>query len=148
MRKYLVILLLLSSYLFGSELVLEKSFKESISKSDAVQKPIMFIISRHTCKFCVILEKETLSQAEVIEKLNQNFVVYIAYTDDGDGFPDEFWRPATPTIWFLDDNGQAMSEPIMGAIDSKNLLEILDKVKIRFDEQKNLQQYNYMKSKL
>ena len=148
MKRYILIFLFFVVHLFGAELTVEKNFKESIIKSDAAQKPLMFIVSRHTCKYCVMLEKETLSQAEVIEKLNKDFVVYIAYVDDGDGFPEEFWRPGTPTIWFLNDNGEAMSEPIMGAIDKTNLLQVLDSVKTKFDEEKNLQQYNYTKSKL
>ena len=95
-----------------------------------------------------MLEKETLSKADVIEVLNKNYVTYIAYTDDDDAFPEEFWRPATPTIWFLDDEGKAMSEPIMGAVDEENLLKILDTVSKSFATQKQEQQTNYMKSRL
>lgn len=148
MTKYILLFLLTCTYLFGAELTLEKSFQEAMIKADTVQKPVMFIISRHTCKYCIMLENETLSKPEVIEQLNKDFVVYIAYTDDDDGFPQQFWRPSTPTIWFLDDSGAAMSEPIMGAIDKTNLLQVLNTIKTRFDEQKNSQQYNYTKSKL
>ncbi len=148
MKQALFIFLLLGVHLFGAELVLEKSFKEAIVKCNTLEKPLMFIISRHTCKYCILLEKETLSQAEVIEKLNKDYVVSIAYTDDGDGFPQELWRNATPTIWFLNENGEAMSEPIMGTMDKTNLLQVLEMVKARFDEEKNLTQYNYTKNKL
>ena len=148
MKKIILLLLFVYLNLFATQLKMEKSFKDAVIEADMVQKPIMFIISRHACKYCILLENETLSKPEVIKELNSNFTTYIAYIDDGDGFPEEFWRPATPTIWFLDDDGKAMGEPIMGAIDAKNLLKVLDIVKTRFDKQKKLQQYNYTKSKL
>jgi|GEM_PF-605197 thioredoxin-related protein len=148
MKKIILLVLIVCMNLFGSELVLEKSFKNALIQADMTQKPIMFIVSRHTCKYCIMLEKETLSKADVIEVLNKDYVTYIAYTDDDDAFPEEFWRPATPTIWFLDDEGKAMSEPIMGAVDEENLLKILDTVSKSFATQKQEQQTNYMKSRL
>ncbi len=148
MKKIILLVLIVCMNLFGSELVLEKSFKNALIQADMTQKPIMFIVSRHTCKYCIMLEKETLSKADVIEVLNKDYVTYIAYTDDDDAFPEEFWRPATPTIWFLDDEGKAMSEPIMGAVDEENLLKILDTVSKSFATQKQGQQTNYMKSRL
>ena len=148
MKKIILLVLIVCMNLFGSELVLEKSFKNALIQEDMTQKPIMFIVSRHTCKYCIMLEKETLSKADVIEVLNKDYVTYIAYTDDDDAFPEEFWRPATPTIWFLDDEGKAMSEPIMGAVDEENLLKILDTVSKSFATQKQEQQTNYMKSRL
>ncbi len=148
MKKIILLVLLVCMNLFGSELVLQKDFKNAVIQADMTQKPIVFIISRHTCKYCIMLENETLSKPDVVEELNKNFVTYIAYTDDGDGFPDEFWRPATPTIWFLDDEGKAMSEPIMGAVDEKNLLKVLDTILKSFAAQKQEQQFNYTKSRL
>lgn len=148
MKKIVLLVLLICANIFGSELILEKSFKNAVIQASVTQKPIMFIISRHTCKYCIMLENETLSKADVIEKLNKEFVTFIAYTDDGDSFPEEFWRPATPTIWFLDDAGNAMSEPIMGAVDEKNLLTALDAVSKGFATQKQEQQFNYTKSRL
>ena len=47
-----------------------------------------------------------------------------------------------------DDNGKAMSEPIMGAVDEKNFLKVLDTVEKGFNKQKKLEQFNYTKSKL
>jgi thioredoxin-related protein len=148
MKKFILFVLIVCMNLFGSELVLQKSFKDAVIQADTTQKPIMFIVSSHTCKYCNMLERDTLSKSEVIKVLNKNFITYIAYVDNGDGFPEEFWRPATPTIWFLDDNGKAMSEPIMGAVDEKNLLKVLDTVEKSFNKQKKLEQINYTRSKL
>ena len=148
MKKVLLILALLFSATFASELSLAKNFKDAVIQAGKGEKPIMFIVSRHTCKYCMILEKETLSDPTVVNRLNNGFVNYVAYTDDNDYFPDEYWRPGTPAIWFLDDSGRAMSEPIMGAIDAKNLLKVLDIVGERFKKVKKMEKYNYTRSKL
>lgn len=148
MKKIIWIFIFLFSNLFASELHLANSFKDAVATADNNEKPIMFIVSRHTCKYCVILEQYTLSDNSVIDKLNKNFITYIAYTDDNDYFPDQLWRPGTPAIWFLDDKGKAISEPIMGAIDAANLLKVLDVVEQRFTKQKKMDKYNYTRSKL
>lgn len=148
MKNLLFSLLFVFSSLFASELQKTSSFKDAIANAQNSEKPIMFIVSRHTCKYCVMLENYTLSDTNIIDKLNSEFITYIAYTDDNDAFPDEFWRPGTPAIWFLDNRGKAMSEPIMGAIDAKNLLNVLNIIHKRFDKQKKMDKYNYTRSKL
>ncbi|WP_345992070.1 thioredoxin family protein [Sulfurimonas sp. HSL-1716] len=148
MKKIIWSLLFLFSSLFASELHLEKSFKDAVAHAQSAGKPMMFILSRHTCRYCVLLERTTLSDSGVINELNKNFVTYIAYTDDGDYCPEEFWRPGTPTLWFLDDKGEPLSKPIMGAIDAKNLLKALDIIKGRFQKVKKLDKYNYTRNKL
>lgn len=148
MKKLLIVFLLFLTTAFADELHLAKSFQDAVLTANKEGKPIMFIVSRHTCKYCVILEKHTLSKQDVIEELNKNFVTYIAYTDDGDSFPDALWRPGTPAIWFLYDDASPLSEPVMGAIDETNLLKALDIIKTRFAKVKRVQQYNYTKNKL
>lgn len=148
MKRYILILSFLFSTLFAGELHLEKNFKDAVAAASKSEKPVMFIVSRHTCKYCVILENQTLSNPKVIDKLNSSYVTYIAYTDDNDYFPDELWRPGTPAIWFLDDSGEPVSEPIMGAVDAENLLRVLDVVETRFKKMKKMEKYNYTRSKL
>ncbi len=148
MKKIVLSLLLLLSTVFADGLHLAKSFQDAVATAYNNEKPIMFIVSRHTCKYCVMLEKYTLSDSDVIQKLNKGFVTYIAYTDDNDQFPEQLWRPGTPAVWFLDNDGRPMSEPIMGAIDAKNLLKVLTIVEKRFEKQKKIDKYNYTRSKL
>ena len=98
------------------------------------KKPVLFVFSRHSCKYCVILEETTLSNADVIEKLNKEFISVVSYTDENDYTPKELWRPGTPTIWFLYPDGEPMYQPLMGAVDEANFLKALDIVKKDFDE--------------
>jgi len=136
MRKVLILVLLLGATLFASEVHWAKNFDSAIAQAKKENKPVLFIFSRHTCKYCKILEKTTLSDKRVIKALNKDFISYTAYSDDGDKMPKELWRPGTPTIWFLLPSSQPMYQPIMGAIDAKNFLNALGIVKQTFDKNK------------
>jgi thioredoxin-related protein len=148
MKKLLVLLFLFAATLFASDLHVEKNFKEMMINADLKNRPIMFIISRHTCKYCIMLEKQTLSKPEIIKRLNKEFITYIAYIDDGDMFSQDYWRPGTPSIWFLDDKGAPLGDPLMGMVEEKNMLEIFDEVQKRFNKRKKSSQYDYMKNNL
>jgi thioredoxin-related protein len=96
----------------------------------------MFISSRHTCKYCVILEDETLSDPDVIKELNKDFISVVSYSDDNDYIPQELWRPGTPAIWFLNPDGSPMYQPLMGAYPKEPFLYALSVVKKEFKKNK------------
>jgi len=138
MRRILLIItiLLSTSFLAADEIDWAKDFKSGIEQATKENKPVLFVFSRHTCKYCVILEKTTFSDPRVIKELNKDFVSIIAYSDEGDAMPQELWRPGTPTIWFLKPNGQPMFQPLMGAVKEDAFLEALDIVKKEFEKNK------------
>lgn len=148
MKKIILFLFIFFISAVAGDLHVEKNFKEMLVNADLKNKPIMFIISRHDCKYCILLEKQTLSKPEVIKRLNKEFITYIAYIDDGDQFPQDYWRPGTPTIWFLDDKGTPLGDALMGAVDEKNMLQILDEVEKRFSKRAKNAQHEYMKNNL
>lgn len=135
MRKILfIIAMLLTTSVMADEIHWAKDFKSGIEKATKEKKPVLFVFSRHTCKYCVILEKTTFSDPRVIKELNKDFVSIIAYSDEGDSMPQELWRPGTPTIWFLKSDGQPMYQPLMGAVKEEAFLQALDIVKKEFDK--------------
>ncbi len=115
----------------------KKSYKEALQSAQNEDKPFMFIISRHSCRYCVQLEKTALSDAEVIATLNEKFIANTAYTDDNDYFPQELWNGGTPMIWFLLPSGKPMFQPIPGAIPTKDFKEALAIVLKEYESQKN-----------
>jgi len=134
MRKILIyIVLLCASSLMANEIHWEKDFKSGIENATKQNKPVLFVFSRHSCKYCVILEETTFANKDVIKGLNKEFVSIISYSDENDYTPRELWRPGTPTIWFLYPDGQPMYQPMMGAVDEVNFLKALDIVKTEFD---------------
>jgi len=132
MRKIIVTFLILASTLFASQIHWAKDFKSGVAEATKKNRPMVFISSRHSCKYCVILERTSLSDVRIIDELNSNFIPVISYSDDGDYLPRELWRPGTPAIWFLDEKGEPMFQPIMGAIDPENFQRAIDIVKAEF----------------
>jgi thioredoxin-related protein len=135
MRKILfIIALLLTTSVMADEIHWAKDFKSGVETATKEHKPVLFVFSRHTCKYCVILEKTTFSDPRVIKELNKDFISIIAYSDEGDSMPQELWRPGTPTIWFLKSDGQPMYQPLMGAVKADPFLQALDIVKNEFNK--------------
>lgn len=132
-KKIVLIAILSISSLFASGVKWEKDYNTGISVATKENKPMLFISSRHSCKYCVILDETALSDDKVIKALTQDFVSVISYSDEGDYLPKELWRPGTPAIWFLFPDGTPMYQPVMGAIDSANFLNALAIVKEAFD---------------
>jgi len=112
----------------------EENFHKGMVHAQEQNKPVVFIYSRHTCKYCVILEKTTFKDKKVIEALNRDFISIISYTDEGDYTPGELRSPGTPTLWFLYPDTSMMFQPLQGAVDASNFLSALSLVKEEFDK--------------
>ena len=143
-KLFLFIFLTLSVTLMANdkEINWAKDFKSGMAQAKKENKPVLFVYSRHTCKYCVILEQTTFSDKKVIENLNKDFVSIIAYSDENDAMPRELYRPGTPTIWFLMPSGQPMYQqdrnfPVMGAVNEEYFMNLLGIVKTDFDKRKS-----------
>ncbi len=135
MYKILLSLLLISSVsLFAQEIHWAKDFKSGIEQAKKENKPVLFIFSRHTCKYCRILEQTTLSNKKIIDILNRDYISIISYSDDNDYTPQELWRPGTPSIWFLQSSGKPMFQPVMGALGEEPFLQALGVVQKEFTD--------------
>ena len=144
MRKIILMIVMFSSLLIASPIHWAKDYKSGVAEATRLNKPILFISSRHTCKYCVILERTTLLDPDVVDTLNRNFVNIVSYSDEGDYLPKELWRPGTPAIWFLDEKGEPLFQPIMGAIDAKNFMLAVDIVKKEYIKRLKIQSRNTM----
>lgn len=137
MYKILVVMCLLVGSLWAEEIHWEKDFNSGIQKAQQENKPVLFVFSRHSCKYCVILEETTFSNKQIIQKLNKNFISIISYSDENDYTPRELWRPGTPTIWFLLPDRSPMYQPLMGAVGEDSFIEALSIVKKEFQRVNN-----------
>ncbi|DAB29822.1 MAG TPA: thioredoxin [Sulfurimonas sp. UBA12504] len=135
-KIFVFLVITFAASLMGAEIPWAKDFKSGVETAKKVNKPVLFVFSRHTCKYCVILEETTFKDAKVIEALSRDFVSIVSYTDENDFTPQELWRPGTPTLWFLLPSGEPMFQPLMGAVDAENFLKALAIVKEEFDTMK------------
>ncbi|AFV96946.1 MULTISPECIES: thioredoxin family protein [unclassified Sulfuricurvum] len=129
MKKIFLMLLMCVTVIFAVEIKWEKEYSAAIAKSKAAQKPLMFIVSNHHCRFCVQFETTTLKNPKVVQKLNADFISAIVYIDENPLFPRQLNVPGTPGTWFLKSDGEPMYQPVMGAVESEQFLNALDMVK-------------------
>jgi len=134
MRKiFTYMMLLLATSLMATEIHWEKDFQSGMAKAQKENKPVLFIFSRHSCKYCVILDEGTLKDEKVVSALNKDFISIISYSDENDYTPQDLWRPGTPTIWFLKPDGEPMFQPLMGALGAQDFLYAVGLVKTEFE---------------
>ena len=140
MRKIVIyVLLSLGVTLMASEAKVHwaKDFKSGIAQATKEHKPVLFIISRDTCKYCVLLENTTLQDRRVINALNSDFIAIRSWTNKRDYIPAALARatPGLPGIWFLHSNAEPIYQPILGYIDSNKMLEALGVVKATLERE-------------
>jgi len=133
MRKILInIVLLLATSLMAGEVNWAKDFHSGLKSAKAQNKPMMFVISRDTCKYCIILKNTTFKDEKVTAVLNKDFIAVTSWTNENDFVPEELFTPGLPGIWFLFPNGVPMYQPMMGAQNAKDFLYALGQVKAEF----------------
>ena len=126
--------MIITSSLTASEIKWANDFESGIKEATKVNKPVLFVFSRHSCHYCKVLDETTFQDEKVIEALNKDFISIISYTDENDYTPRELWRPGTPTLWFLKPDGEPLFQPLVGAVDAENFLKALAIVKEDFDK--------------
>ena len=133
LKKIILGMLFVASSLLASEVNWAKDYKSGIKDAVAQNKPVVFISSRHSCKWCVVLDDTTLKDPAVVKALNDDFIAIIAYSDENDYMPRDLYRPGTPAIWFLKSDGEPMYQPIPGYIKTPQMLQALAIIKEEFN---------------
>lgn len=135
-KRTLIALLLLWGVANAATIAWEKDYTSAMGKATKIDKPVMYIVSSHNCRYCMMLEKTALRDRKVIEALNRGFVSSIAYLDAGDRVPHDLITGGTPTIWFLKPDGEPLFQPLMGAMDAENFVKALAIVEDEYKKSK------------
>lgn len=134
MKKLVLVFFIFISSLLASEINWSKDITAAMLKAQKESKPVLFIISRHTCRFCIKLANTTLKDQKVADELNKNFSMAIAHIDDNDFVPRDLMTQGVPAIWFLLPSGEPMYQPLMGAMAPDDFLQALTIVKEDYKE--------------
>ncbi|MDQ1298655.1 MAG: hypothetical protein QG558_1194 [Campylobacterota bacterium] len=132
MMKIMLLLLVTFSVMFAGGIKWEKDYATAIKQSEALHKPMMFIISNHSCHFCAQFEANALSSPKVIQKINTEYVAAMVYTDEDPVFPRDLYVGGTPATWFLKSDGEPLFDPLMGAVDTVGFLKALNIVSAEY----------------
>ncbi len=134
LKKIILTMLLVASSLMAAEVKWAKDYTSGMKEAIKQNKPVLFVSSRHSCKYCVVLDNTTFKDKDVVKALSRDFIAIVAYSDENDYMPKDLYTPGTPALWFLFPNGEPMYQPLMGAIDAPNFLNALAIVKKEFDK--------------
>jgi len=138
MRKMLIYMVLFfATSLMAAEVNWAKDFESGLKQAKAENKPMLFVISRDTCKYCVILKNTTFKDEKVTTVLNKDFVAVTSWINENDYVPEKLFTPGLPGIWFLLPSGEPMFQPLMGALGTEEILHYLKQVKSEFQKIKN-----------
>ena len=152
---------LLESEIPGVETFFE--YEEALVAAKKLGKPLMLDFTGHACANCRKMEKEVLSDPEVMKRLQEDFVVVSLYVDDKLSLPAEEWTKsefdgkmlktmgdknldlevtltnnnAQPYYVFADDDGKLLSKEGYGyESDIPKFIAHLDKMKALYKERK------------
>jgi thioredoxin-related protein len=139
MRKIIILLVMITGLLFGADIKWAKDYQTGLATAKKEHKPMLFIISRDSCKYCILLDNTTLKDPKVIEELNKHFIAVRAWTNENDYIPYLLRQntPGLPGIWFLDTNGDPLFQPLLGYLKKENFYQALKIVEKAFSKQKN-----------
>ncbi len=66
-------------------------YDEALSCAKELQKPVLLDFAGHSCKNCKKMYAEVWSDSRVLEKLQNDFIIAVLYTDDRTKLPESDW---------------------------------------------------------
>ena len=102
------------------------TYEEALEKAKAENKLLLFSIRATNCKYCDRMEAETLSDASVLNALDENFVT-LYYNQDEDELPLNLQPNMTPNFVFVNQN-EDIIDISLGRRDRSEFLELLNRV--------------------
>jgi len=123
--KHLILLIALLSTL-SAEFDWPSDYDEAIEMAKKEKKDIYLFIGSAYCKYCEKMKKTTLSDKDVLKKLNKSFVS-IYMSRDIDDIPSQFKTKPVPRHYFLTSKGKVIYTTI-GSRSKEAFFDLLEEV--------------------
>lgn len=124
MKKILVSVMLLVAALSAGEIHWAKDFDSAMALAKKENKPVYMLITSDRCRWCQRLKIKTLSDKEVIERLNGSYIA-LDVNRERDKIPSMYRASMVPTTYFLAPNGKVLVK-IPGYWNVEDYLSIMD----------------------
>ena len=105
--KKIILLALLAATLIGADITWQETFAHAQAKAKKESKPMLVIITTEQCRWCRKFEATTLSDDEIISKINTQFVP-LHVTRDKSVYPKTLSAKMVPMSYFLDESGKVL----------------------------------------
>ncbi len=123
-------ILFLAIFLAFSLMTLEAKIYDNVyaAQKQALKeaKLMVFFVLSNTCNYCHKLMSDALNNRDLMEYLDENFIVAISDLNADGLIPrDLLFNGVTPTTYILTPTGKVIGTPIEGAVDSNMLFGLL-----------------------
>lgn len=100
------------------------SLSEALQKAKTSDKQVFAVFESDTCTYCHQLRQNTLNDAQVMEKLNESYVVVIINVNDSPEIASKYNVYSTPTMFILDSEGNELKS-IEGYYGPEDLIKMI-----------------------
>lgn len=100
-------------------------YNDALAKARDFDKPIFIHFTAPWCKWCVKMKKETYTDPQVINYMEENFVPVIVDTEKLPSLARKYNVSSLPTLWFLTSGGEGLTA-IQGYVGPEKLLRVLE----------------------
>lgn len=100
------------------------SLSEALQKAKTSDKQVFAVFESDTCTYCHQLRQNTLNDAQVMEKLNESYVVVIINVNDSPEIASKCNVYSTPTMLILDSEGNELKS-IEGYYGPEDLIKMI-----------------------
>ena len=105
-KKVFFLIFILSASLWATEWL---NYDQAKALQKKNHKPIMLDIMRNTCHFCKKMDQDVFSNKEMIQWLQERFIL-VQINLDEDLMPIDEEVTFTPTFYFLDESGKILKK--------------------------------------
>ena len=127
--KIVLLTFLLVSNLNAVELNWEHNFNHALATAQKEHKLVYLFIGADNCKHCDRFKKQTLSNKELIEKMEKEYVL-LYMSRDRHEIPDGFEKYGVPMHYFLTAKGKIIAV-IQGSRELEGWYDVLDEVDLK-----------------
>lgn len=129
--KQIILILIFTSSLFSANIDWLHNYDKALSLAKAQKKDVYLFIGADECKWCDRFIKMTLSKKEVIQKLEEDYILLYMSRDKHD-IPDKFELFGVPRHYFLTSDGKIIHTD-RGSREPDGFYDILDEVDLKKD---------------
>ncbi len=125
MKKVILLLMFMSTFIFANELKTINTYKEALKIAKSEDKIVLFVTSIKSCPVCNYMRDIVFEREKVLNYLNKNFVVVLKDVDKG-SYPKRFHTRDMPTFYFINaDTEKEIREKHVGGAKPEKFLNIL-----------------------
>ena len=135
MKNIFIVLILGLLSLQAVELKWAHSYKEALSQAKKEKKNIMLLVTSESCGWCRKLERTTLKDRDVVERLNRDYIVFHAIRGEGK-YPEALKVGAVPASFFLNTEEKLIINNVIGYWPAEDYLSYMDDVDYKLGKKK------------